>query len=348
MTENKKNVIFEILDDFPHAYLWVDDDYHVLWQNNVAKDMLGHHEKLTYLFKDDYFLGAIHNLFHENINFDYKWRRPNFTHLLSFRSAYIKGFSHRFLMVQDLTRFYHLDKARANFIANASHELRTPLTSIVGYVETLQEVAKDDPESLDKFLPIIHDQAWRMTRLVEDLLSLSRIEMTESDIPSGQLEIKNLITAVIESLYPKAKTKNMPIKLSGDTANVIGSRDELTQVFVNLLDNAIKYGRENTPIQIKIIKTQDCRTANHSLYECTTSGCVMVELQDESDGIDPRHIPRLTERFYRVDKDRSKQMGGTGLGLAIVKHIVNRHRGQLEIQSELGVGSLFRVILPHA
>jgi two-component system phosphate regulon sensor histidine kinase PhoR len=236
------------------------------------------------------------------------------------------------LTLDDVTALRRADQLRADFIANASHELRTPLATLLGFIDTLQGPARDDPEARERFLGIMKGQATRMSRLVEDLLSLSRIEMREHQAPTGRVALRPVLVAVADALALRAQARQMRIAIDAAPGlpEVVGDGEELTQLFQNLLVNAIKYGRAGTAIAI------EARPGPLG---------VAVAVRDEGDGIPPAHLPRLTERFYRVDKARSRELGGTGLGLAIVKHIVGRHRGRLEIASELGQGSTFTVHL---
>lgn len=238
------------------------------------------------------------------------------------------------LALHDLTSLRKAEKMRADFVANASHELRTPLASLVGFIETLQGPAKDDEAARIRFLGIMRDQAGRMARLIQDLLSLSQIEMREHDQPSEPVALAPLLRDAAAALEPQAKAKQMQIMLDLDDnlPPVRGARDELMQVFQNLMDNAIKYGKAETPVEVRLIRRDD--------------NWGEVGIRDHGEGIPREHLPRLTERFYRVDSARSRDLGGTGLGLAIVKHIINRHRGRLVIDSELGQGSEFAVRLP--
>jgi two-component system phosphate regulon sensor histidine kinase PhoR len=240
------------------------------------------------------------------------------------------------LALHDLTSLRKAEKMRADFVANASHELRTPLASLVGFIETLLGPAKDDEPARIRFLGIMRDQAGRMSRLIQDLLSLSQIEMREHDQPSEPVALAPLLRDVAAALEPQAKAKKMQIALDLDETAppVLGARDELMQVFQNLIDNALKYGRAETGVEIRL--------------GLRDGSWIEVGVRDHGEGIPREHLPRLTERFYRVDSARSRDLGGTGLGLAIVKHIINRHRGRLLIESELGQGSEFIVRMPAA
>jgi two-component system phosphate regulon sensor histidine kinase PhoR len=233
--------------------------------------------------------------------------------------------------LHDLTSVKRAEQMRADFVANASHELRTPLSTLVGFIETLQGPAADDEDARVKFLGIMQQQASRMARLVEDLLSLSRIEMNEHLPPTTPLEVVGVVRHVGQTLELKAAARGMTLEyeVADEHAKVVGDADELAQLFQNLIDNAIKYAKRGTAITVAAVRSNKLRPG------------VAVSVRDCGEGIPRLHLPRLTERFYRIDTARSREMGGTGLGLAIVKHIVNRHRGVLEIDSELGQGSVF-------
>ncbi|MBL6945030.1 MAG: PAS domain-containing protein [Rhodospirillales bacterium] len=240
------------------------------------------------------------------------------------------------LVIHDLTAIRRTVEMRADFVANVSHELRTPLSTIVGMVETLQGAAKDDPEAREKFLKVMEEQGYRMTRLVGDLLSLSRIQANEHRRPTQTVHIPGILENAAHMLESESQKNNVTILVEtpDDLPDVWGDAEQLLQVFQNLMHNAVKYGGEGSTVRV-VPHVEAPRT-------------VSVSVLDQGDGIAGEHIPRLTERFYRVDKARSRAMGGTGLGLAIVKHILNRHRGQLTIDSEVGVGSTFSVTLPAA
>ena len=240
----------------------------------------------------------------------------------------------------DTTDVQEAGQMRRDFVANVSHELRTPLTAVLGFIETLRGAARDDPAARDRFLGIMEKEASRMNRLVRDLLSLSRVESQQRVRPNTPADIPAILRSVVSTLRPIAEEAGSTVALTGDdaSADVPGDADQLAQVFSNLIENAVKYGGEGTRIEVEL---------HHSDYDATVrSPAVIVTVSDDGEGIDPVHIPRLTERFYRIDSHRSRELGGTGLGLAIVKHIVNRHRGRLRIESAPGEGSRFTVILP--
>jgi two-component system, OmpR family, phosphate regulon sensor histidine kinase PhoR len=240
---------------------------------------------------------------------------------------------------RDLTEQDRLARMRADFVANASHELRTPLASLRGFVETLQGAAKNDTEARERFLKVMSEQAERMSRLVDDLLSLSRVEMREHLPPAQNVDVNDAVSHVIQALQPLAAgtATSIEFKRLDTPAIVRGDRDELVQVFQNLVQNAIKYGKSGGRIEVAVA---------HAEAAGARPARFVVSVIDDGPGIAPQHLPRLTERFYRVNVLASRERGGTGLGLAIVKHILNRHRGELNISSKVGEGSTFSVVLP--
>jgi two-component system, OmpR family, phosphate regulon sensor histidine kinase PhoR len=244
------------------------------------------------------------------------------------------------IVLRDLTEQDRLIRMRADFVANASHELRTPLASLKGFVETLQDAAKDDATAREKFLKIMHQQAERMARLIDDLLSLSRIEMQAHVTPRDKVDLKAIVAHVVQTLGPIAQEKSIAIDLvpASSPCFVTGDRDELIQVFQNLVENAIKYGRQGGRVSVRSTRAQTSAGSDR----------ITVSVADDGPGIAPEHLPRLTERFYRVNAAQSRTVGGTGLGLAIVKHVLNRHRADLQVDSVVGQGSTFRVVFPPA
>jgi two-component system phosphate regulon sensor histidine kinase PhoR len=247
---------------------------------------------------------------------------------------------HASILLVDHTRERAVERMRADFVANASHELRTPLASLIGFIETLQGPARDDLPARERFLDIMAQQASRMNRLIDDLLSLSRIELSEHQPPQGKIQFNELIERTLAAFEQRIVTRGVQLNLRlEDLPPVPGDMDQMAQVLSNLFDNALKYGRERGSITLTVEPVTGQPWPNRP-------GVVMT-VGDDGVGIPKTHLPRLTERFYRVDKGRSRAVGGTGLGLAIVKHIVNRHRGQLVITSEEGQGSRFSVWLPR-
>ena len=241
------------------------------------------------------------------------------------------------LALGDITPLRRAERLRADFVANASHEIRTPLATLSGCIETLRGPAREDPQARDKFLALMTEQSSRMTRLVQDLLSLSRIELDEATPPTDTVALDAVLARVRDALAIPAAERQVRIALdvAAPLPEVTGEPAELEQVFHNLIDNAIKYGRRGG--EVRVAARADVER-----------GAVVVEVRDQGPGIAREHLPRLTERFYRVDPARSRRLGGTGLGLAIVKHVVNRHRGQLAIASTPGQGSVVTVHLPVA
>ena len=241
------------------------------------------------------------------------------------------------VVLYDLTERRMAEQMHVDFIANASHELRTPLASLVGFIETLRGPARSDEDAQEKFLGLMASQASRMGRLVEDLLSLSAIELAEHTQPSDRVDLSEILGDIAEGLKLEAETKDMVLvqDFAPDLPKIVGDKDQLTQLFQNLIDNAIKYGAPKSDVKIHA----------HPITGAQ-SGYVQIDVIDQGDGIGTEHLPRLTERFYRADAARSRAIGGTGLGLAIVKHITTRHRGTLDISSAPNKGSTFSVRLP--
>ena len=238
----------------------------------------------------------------------------------------------------DLTPLRRVEEMRADFIANASHELRTPLAALLGFIETLQGPAKNDPAAREKFLDIMQGQATRMARLIDDLLSLSRIELNAHLQPNTAVDLAPIVRQVADGLQTLARDRDVVIKVTAPTEPliVLGDRDELIRALENLVENALKYGAAGKRVDITLTRSQ------------TRAGAPEVRLavRDYGPGIAPEHLPRLTERFYRVDVADSRAQGGTGLGLALVKHVLNRHGGKVSIESTAGEGATFTMHLP--
>ena len=240
------------------------------------------------------------------------------------------------ILLRDLTAQQHLERMRTDFVANASHELRTPLASLTGYIETLQGPARDDASARERFLGRMLEQAHRMRRLIDDLLSLSRVEMNVHRAPSGIVDLGEIARYACEALGQLARTEKCDIRVeAGLQAMVVGDRDELIQVVQNLIENAIKYGNTGRGVDVAIAAD-------------SARGCVNLSVRDYGRGIAAEHLPRLTERFYRVSEQESRSRGGTGLGLAIVKHILLRHHADLSIESRTDQGSTFTIRFPIA
>jgi two-component system, OmpR family, phosphate regulon sensor histidine kinase PhoR len=238
----------------------------------------------------------------------------------------------------DLTPLRRVEEMRADFIANASHELRTPLAALLGFIETLQGPAREDPAAREKFLAIMQGQATRMARLIDDLLSLSRIELNAHLQPSTPVDLSPIVRQVADGLQTLARDRDVAIKVvtPPEPVIVLGDRDELIRALENLVENALKYGAAGKRVDITLTRGQTRAAAPEA----------RVAVRDYGPGIAPEHLPRLTERFYRVDVSDSRAQGGTGLGLALVKHVLNRHAGRVSIESTPGAGATFTMHVP--
>ncbi len=243
------------------------------------------------------------------------------------------------LALRDITLARGAERMRADFVANVSHELRSPLASLIGFIETLEGEARDDAEARERFLAIMGEEAGRMARLIDDLLSLSKVESGEHLRPEEEVAVEKLLATVCRTLGGRDRERRIELDLEiKSLAAVPGDADQLTEVFHNLIDNALKYGPCGRPVRIEAVTVD-------RIPELGGAG-IRISVHNEGEGIEPQHLSRLTERFYRADKGRSRALGGTGLGLAIVKHIVNRHRGKLSIASRTGHGTTFTIYLP--
>lgn len=240
---------------------------------------------------------------------------------------------------EDITAVEQAGQMRRDFVANVSHELRTPLTALLSFIETLRGPAREDKAARERFLEIMETEASRMNRLVGDLLSLNRVEQDERVRPTESVDLGALLAETLRGLAPLAEKGDVVLVNAAPGAGIVapGDSDQLRQVFTNLIENAIKYGGPGT-VTLQLERPE---------YEpALRARGVRITVADDGPGISKIHLPRITERFYRVDDHRSREMGGTGLGLAIVKHIISRHRGRLRIESEPGEGSRFTVVLP--
>jgi two-component system phosphate regulon sensor histidine kinase PhoR len=245
------------------------------------------------------------------------------------------------LAFEDVSDQEQTVQMRRDFVANVSHELRTPLTALIGFIETIKGPARNDPAGQARFLDIMEGEAQRMVRLVADLLSLSRVEAEERMRPTASVDLGDLVRATLHGLGPLAQDAGVALaqELPEAPVTVPGDADQLRQVLTNLVENGIKYAGRGASVTVRLGAPD---------YEPRLRGSgVRLTVTDTGPGVDPIHLPRLTERFYRVDSHRSREMGGTGLGLAIVKHIVNRHRGRLRVDSTLGAGTVVTILLPE-
>lgn len=351
-----------LIDSLPVAIISFSKNYNILKANKIALDVLGKdiiNFDIRHIFRHPEVSETIENVLenkskNKNITIEvfglplqiwslqvlaFSDLNKEYDKIQSFQSNEPVGV----ILMTNQTLEKQLEKTRADFVANVSHELRTPLTSILGYTETLMSSAGEDKALRKKFLKIIEKQSKRMTRLVSDQLSLAKIESEEHVIPNKSVNLKKVIYEVLKSFEDEIINKKIKLDLKIDkkTKNVQGDKDELFQVLQNLLENAIRYGGNKSEIVVSL-KRAEQRPANLPKNSWPAICC---EVSDNGPGINKVHLGRLTERFYRVDASRSKEIGGTGLGLAIVKHIINRHRGSLIIESEPSIGSKFFVYL---
>ncbi len=318
------------------ASLLLDADSTVMAANEQALDLLGAHivgYPLDRFLRHPDFVEAVRIAIEDGKVSEMEYTRMdqvrrNFT----LRFAPLDG-GHAFLMIFDGTMMQSVERIRSDFVANVSHELRSPLTALSGFIETLQDGAVDDHDSRDHFLTIMQTEASRMQRLIDDLLSLSRVQAEVHRAPQDEVDLEMVLKEMITAMNGAAAQNGQSFNLEIDAAlktrplSVYGSGDELRQVFQNLAENAMRYGYKDTLLQVII-------DGGQTAFGQPREDLLRVRVTNEGDTIEPQHLGRLTERFYRIDKGRSRQMGGTGLGLAIVKHIINRHRGRLRIKSE--------------
>lgn len=335
------------LDQLPSPFLLVTDDHQISVANVAARELLGPEivgNDVSLYLRQSNFVSAIEEAL-EDPNGEFEVVRYTTSKDRSFDVTvapvpHLKSERARpeaMLFFYEVTSLIRAEQMRADFVANASHELRTPLTSILGFIETLRGPAIDDEEAQRRFLGIMQSEAERMVRLIDDLLSLSRIEMTRYMAPEMEVDMAKLIINTVSTLQGEAANRDIQLRceVTDGLPLVRGDGDQLTQVLINLLSNAAKYCDPSTSVHISASRALNDERIN-------------VSIRDEGPGISEEHLARLTERFYRVDTARSRKMGGTGLGLAIVKHILLRHDSNLEIRSEVGKGTTFSFKLPIA
>ena len=340
----KKN-IKKALDKTPLITIVIDIDRNVTYYNNFAKQkflFLEEGRDINAVIRSAELNKYIDKAFTEKIDYKIEFQPSNFEDWyfiadLVFPPDSDDANKELTIMLTDQTMLYSYEKMRTDFVANVSHELRTPLSSIVGYIETIKNDINLNKATTHKFLDIMENQAWRMTRLVEDLLLLSKYESEDKPLNFKNDNIFNLVQSAIDNLNKKIEDKRLKINLEDkfNKGDLEVNSDSIIQVFINILDNAIKYSPLESEITVRLKEA----FLDERLF-------VQIMFQDQGEGISKEHLSRLTERFYRIDKDRSRDLGGTGLGLSIVKHIVNRHNGRLIIESTLTEGSIFSVYLP--
>ena len=341
-----------LVDSLPDILVMCNDEQIIVRTNKAARNIFGQNlanKKLSEIIPNNDLLNAVSTVAEELSGREIEFRlldpipRDFLAIIERFPVASSGGIS-IIITLNDVTELRRVEKMRADFVANASHEIRTPLASIKGFIETLRGPAKEDIAVHETFLKVMDDQANRMINLINDLLSLSKIEMNSHTTPEGKVDILRIIRNEKENFSYAAKDKNMTINLdvSDNLPMVRGEERELMQVIHNLIGNAIKYGNSGTEITVtaKVTSVLPPEPNFVKLHRA-----VAISVIDRGDGIAKEHLPRLTERFYRVDTARTAAIGGTGLGLAIVKHIINRHRGVLTIDSVVGEGSTFTVYL---
>lgn len=354
--QQMENIIIEreiLVDTIPDALIMLDSDNRVVRTNRAARTIFGQNlakKPLKEVVPNETLLNTVYAVVE-----DMKGRETDF-HITDPSPKDFRAIIERFpvpsaggistlITLTDITEMKRGEQMRADFVANASHEIRTPLASIVGFVETLQGPAKDDAEAREQFLKLMAEQAQRMSRLVQDLLTLSKVEVDANKPPMDRVSLVKVIRKEVQHFEWAARQKNMQIRLDLKEMMppVRGDENELAQVVHNLVGNAIKYGAAGTDVTVSIrLSTSFPNIANFRTYD----QAICLSVRDKGEGIPKEHIPRLTERFYRVDTARTRKVGGTGLGLAIVKHIIHRHRGVMTIDSVVGKGSVFSVYLP--
>ena len=337
-----------ILDSFPDPIVIVDQNRNVLAANFPARELIGNDYlglDLSMSIRDPNVLTSVSKTLESGqdelieVFFPVPFSRTFNLRVINLSPSSIHK-AEAILIFQDITATKRSEQMRVDFIANASHELRSPLAALLGFIETLRGSASDDREAQKKFLAIMQSEAERMTNLIDDLLSLSQVEFTEHLQPIQDVEVNSILNSAVDSLLGESKKRRIKLDISidSDIRKVLGDENQLRQVIQNLLDNSLKYADQNSRIKV-IAKNID------RVPQSNVSG-VSITIKDKSDGIEQNDLPRLTERFYRVDKGRSRSLGGTGLGLAIVKHIVTRHRGHLKIDSKFKEGTIVTVSLP--
>lgn len=341
----------DVLETLADPVIILDGSGRIVLANHASDSVIGpgnERKHISAVLRTPDVLEAINRVLKSGIgeSVDFSFLVPVERHYTAFIAAAAhNGGMGGFVLIQlhDLTAIRRAEQMRADFVANASHELRTPLAAVSGFIETLRGHAKNDEVARERFLDIMSVEAGRMQRLIDDLLSLTRIELNEHNLPDTVVDLAAIVRDAVAVLTPLAAADHVTLQVvPQDPLLTFGDRDQLTQVFQNLIHNAIKYGREAGTVRIAF-----GRAAGESRREAT-AGLVFAQVIDDGEGIAREAIPRLTERFYRVDIKRSRERGGTGLGLAIVKHILNRHHGRLSVESAPGKGSTFTVFLPAA
>lgn len=354
--QQMENIIIEreiLVDTIPDILIMLDNDNRVVRTNRAARTIFGQNlakKPLRDIIHNETMLGALYAVVEDmrgrQVEFRIEHPVPyDFRAIIERFPVPSTGGISTIITLTDITELKRGEQMRADFVANASHEIRTPLASIIGFIETIQGPAKDDPEAQVQFLKLMNDQAQRMSRLVQDLLTLSKVEVDVSKPPMDKVNLVKVVRREVQHFEWAAQQKKMNIRIDvrDELPSVKGEEGELAQVVHNLVGNAIKYGTAGTEVTIGVRLSSNMPSSS-GLRSYERAVCLSV--RDKGEGIPKEHIPRLTERFYRVDSARTRKVGGTGLGLAIVKHIISRHRGAMMIDSVVGKGSVFSVYLP--
>jgi two-component system, OmpR family, phosphate regulon sensor histidine kinase PhoR len=340
----------EVFAQLPDPLMLLDASGRVIFANSAMGSVVGldaQHKHVSAVWRTPAVLHAVERTMAtgESTSAEFSMPVPVARHYQAYATRIDHAPYLTALLLHDVTAVKRAEQARADFIANASHELRTPLAAVSGFIDTLKGHARDDEGAREKFLEIMSVEAGRMRRLIDDLLSLTRIELNEHVPPAGDIDVAGVVRSAAGTLQGLARLDDVTVVIADPPPlpHVVGERDELMQLFQNLIHNAIKYGREHGHVWIGFSQSPAATTLPGRRGAGTQ---IAVTIRDDGEGIPREAIPRLTERFYRVDVKRSRERGGTGLGLAIVKHIVNRHGGRLQVESNPGEGSTFTVILP--
>lgn len=344
-------VLGAVLNGIPQPVLVFGGDGRILAANAAAADVLGPAlpgQPVTAVLRQPEALAALERVFATGEEAEARLALPTRSFDATYRMTVHRcdpaatGLSLGVVTLTDIGHVEEAEQIRRDFVANMSHELRSPLTVLTGFIETLKGPARNDPEAQMRFLRIMEGEAQRMNRLIGDLLSLSKVEAVQRIRPKEPVNLSDVVRSTVTALRPRIEDRRILLRLELPEAPLVvpGDRDQLIQVFHNLIENAIKYGAGEGD-EIAVTARSEPRIVGFP------GPVAVVEVTDHGEGIDPIHLPRLTERFYRVDSHRSREMGGTGLGLAIVKHIVQRHRGRLVIRSTRGEGSTFGVMIPQ-
>jgi len=344
-----------VLDSLPDPVLMIDNRGNITGANLAARDSFGHNirdTKIDELFNSHQFIKTVHSVLNDGIDSDNlvfylkkPWNKKLYAHIKKLPWV-SKSETVAVISIYDLTKSMKIEKMQSDFVANASHELRTPLSVIMGFIDTIKTSAKDDAEATEMFLNIMQEQATHMNSLIENLLSLSKIEMNFDKNPTEFISLSELADKAVKALKLKAKDKNIVIdtEIIGVVPEIIADKNQIKQIFQNLVDNAIKYGDKDSTIRILI---SPCNSIPQSKsYKVSDKKAVSISINNRGNIIPQEKIGRLTERFYRLQNHRDLNIKGTGLGLSIVKHIIINHQGNLTVNSTEENGTTFTIYLP--